>query len=413
MTSVVSVIGLGYIGLPTAAIVANSGFDVIGVDVVKSVVDMINGGGIHIFEPGLEEIVRQAVVNKNLRAVTETQEADIFLIAVPTPFDQTTKEADLTFVFQAADALAPVLRSGNLIIIESTSPVGTTRRISERLGELRADLTFPHQSNDGSDIKIAYCPERVLPGKVIDELQNNDRIVGGMNNSSTTEATEFYRVITKGTCHSATAETAELAKLTENSFRDTNIAFANELSIICDKLGVDVWKLVELVNCHPRVNVLQPSAGVGGHCIAVDPWFIVQSCPEEAVIIRTARERNDYKPKWVAAKILERAKSINAQKISCFGLAFKPDIDDFRESPALKIVKDLSENFGGALSIVEPYTDSIPISLDSEKIRLESQDEATRSSDLIVFLVKHKVFSNCEIPSHIEVLDFCGLRKLS
>jgi len=352
-------------------------------------------------------------VNKNLRAVTETQEADIFLIAVPTPFDQTTKEADLTFVFQAADALAPVLRSGNLIIIESTSPVGTTRRISERLGELRADLTFPHQSNDGSDIKIAYCPERVLPGKVIDELQNNDRIVGGMNNSSTTEATEFYRVITKGTCHSATAETAELAKLTENSFRDTNIAFANELSIICDKLGVDVWKLVELVNCHPRVNVLQPSAGVGGHCIAVDPWFIVQSCPEEAVIIRTARERNDYKPKWVAAKILERAKSINAQKISCFGLAFKPDIDDFRESPALKIVKDLSENFGGALSIVEPYTDSIPISLDSEKIRLESQDEATRSSDLIVFLVNHKVFSNCEIPSHIEVLDFCGLRKLS
>src|SRR5690554_5084928 len=350
MFETISMIGLGYIGLPTATLFASRKKKVIGVDVNTYAVDMINQGQIHIVEPELDMLVHAAVEAGYLRATTSPEPADAFLIAVPTPFFEGHKP-DLRYIQQAAEAIAPVLQPGNLVVLESTSPVGTTEQLAQWLAAARPDLTFPQQQGDDADIQIAYCPERVFPGKVEHELVTNDRVIGGMTDPATQMACQLYRTFVTAELVPTTARTAELCKLVENSYRDVNIAFANELSIICDKLNINVWELIQLANRHPRVNILQPGPGVGGHCIAVDPWFIVSSAPEESQLIRTARTVNDAKPEWVTAKVhQEVARFLQANPdrseqdvtVACFGLAFKPDIDDLRESPALDITKKLA-----------------------------------------------------------------------
>src|SRR5688572_5896801 len=340
---VVSIVGLGYIGLPTAAMFASKKIKVVGVDINQHAVDTINRGAIHIVEPELDLLVHAAVSQGYLRAATRPEPADAFLIAVPTPF-KADHEPDLRYVKAATTSIAPVLKKGDLVILESTSPVGTTEQLAQWLADARPDLSFPHQAAEQADVNVAYCPERVLPGKVVHELVSNDRVIGGMTRRCSQRATELYQAFVEADCIPTSARTAEMCKLTENSFRDVNIAFANELSIICDKLGINVWELIKLANRHPRVNILQPGPGVGGHCIAVDPWFIVDSAPEEARLIRTAREVNNSKPHWVMDKVEEAIEQATADgkqgkdlTIAVFGLAFKPDIDDLRESPALDI----------------------------------------------------------------------------
>src|SRR5690606_5491125 len=333
----ISMVGLGYIGLPTAAVFASRKIKVIGVDVNKKAVDTINRGEIHIVEPDLDMVVNAAVKEGYLRATTMPEPADAFLIAVPTPFSGDNHDPDLSCSEAAAKAIAPVLKKGNLVILESTSPVGATEQMAEWLAEARPDLSFPQDRGESSDIRIAHCPERVLPGHVLRELVQNDRIIGGMTPKCSEAACALYKSFVEGECVMTDARTAEMCKLTENSFRDVNIAFANELSIICDRLNINVWELIRLANRHPRVNILQPGPGVGGHCIAVDPWFIISKTPDEAKIIRTAREINDAKPKWVidkvraaVAKIMQEAPAKTASDItiSCFGVSFKADIDD-------------------------------------------------------------------------------------
>lgn len=359
--SKVSVIGLGYIGLPTAAIFAREGTEVIGVDINQAAVDTINKGEIHIVEPGLKEVVRHTVAEKKLRATTKPEIADAFVIAVPTPFTE-NRDGDLSYIKAAAEAIAPVLVAGNLIVLESTSPVGTTEKMEKWLAAARPDLKFPSEHGENADILIAYCPERVLPGKVMDELVHNDRIVGGLSKASSEAAGDLYAIFLKGNCLKTNARTAEMAKLTENSFRDVNIAFANELSLVCDELDINVWELIRLANRHPRVNILQPGPGVGGHCIAVDPWFIVSSAPNTARLIRTAREVNDSKPLWVLNRVLNTLSKVAEQKqkpiaeltVTCLGLAFKPNIDDLRESPAVSIAKQIAEQHTGTTLVVEP-----------------------------------------------------------
>jgi UDP-N-acetyl-D-mannosaminuronic acid dehydrogenase len=404
----IGIIGLGYIGLPTAAVVASSGFDVIGVDVNQAAVDTINSGGVHIFEPGLEDVVKDVVNKQKFKAVLVAEKADIFLIAVPTPFIEENKEADLRYVDQAAKALAPVLEAGNLVVLESTSPIGTTARISKIMSELRPDLSFPNNGQEDADIMIAYCPERVLPGKVLYELRHNDRIIGGLNTASGDAAATFYQAITSGQCLKTTAETAEMSKLTENAFRDVNIAFANELSLICDKLDINVWNLIDLVNCHPRVNVLQPGSGVGGHCIAIDPWFIVQTAPDEARMIRTAREVNDHKPEWVVDQVVKRVANDPAAKVACFGLAFKPDIDDLRESPSLAIAANISRIHAGEILIVEPFITELPAELKHANCRLVTAQDALDEASVATFLVRHSAFADLDVPTGTSVLDICG-----
>ncbi|MGV8683688.1 UDP-N-acetyl-D-mannosamine dehydrogenase [Pseudomonas aeruginosa] len=351
----ISVIGLGYIGLPTAAVFASRRKQVIGVDVNSKAVETINQGKIHIVEPDLDMLVHAAVTNGYLRAVSVPEPADAFLIAVPTPFKE-QHEPDLRYIESACKAIAPVLKAGDLVILESTSPVGATEQMSAWLSAERPDLTFPQSHGDASDIRIAHCPERVLPGHVLRELVQNDRVIGGMTATCSAAAASLYKIFVEGECVITNARTAEMCKLTENSFRDTNIAFANELSIICDKLDINVWELIRLANRHPRVNILQPGPGVGGHCIAVDPWFIVSKTPGEARLIRTAREVNDGKPLWVLNKIkMAVAEFLQANPertakdvtIACFGLAFKPDIDDLRESPAVSIAQNVKMSHPG------------------------------------------------------------------
>ncbi|WP_445001083.1 UDP-N-acetyl-D-mannosamine dehydrogenase [Halomonas mongoliensis] len=399
----ISVIGLGYIGLPTAAVIASRRKKVIGVDVNPHAVETINRGDIHIVEPELDIVVHAAVKEGYLRATTSPEPADAFLIAVPTPFKAENGNdhvPDLSYIEAASKAIAPVLKKGALVILESTSPVGATEQMAAWLAEARPDLTFPQAHGEESDIRIAHCPERVLPGHVVRELVENDRVIGGMTAKCSAAATALYQIFVEGECITTTARTAEMAKLTENSFRDVNIAFANELSIICDKLDINVWELIRLANRHPRVNILQPGPGVGGHCIAVDPWFIVSETPDEARLIRTAREVNDGKPQWVIDKVNEavgKFLSANPDKtakdvtIACFGLAFKPDIDDLRESPALKIVEQLAISHPGRLLAVEPNTERLPISL-KEKATLVILDEALSKADVILMLVDHKGF---------------------
>lgn len=391
----VCIVGLGYIGLPTAAIFASRKIQVIGVDVNEEVVNIINQGKIHIVEPDLDILVHSVVNDGFLKASMLPEEADAFIIAVPTPFKGDNHEPNLDYIKAASKSVAKVLKKGNLVILESTSPVGATEQMARWIAEERVDLTFPHQCGETSDIKIAHCPERVLPGQVIRELIENDRIIGGMTKKCTEHAVDLYKIVVKGECVKTDARTAEMAKLTENSFRDVNIAFANELSILCDKLNINVWELIKLANRHPRVNILQPGCGVGGHCIAVDPWFIVHQNPDEAKIIKTAREVNDDKPNFVIKKIKERVKGISQPKIACLGLAFKPDIDDLRESPALDIVARLANEKYQILA-VEPNIKELPLRLQDKNVSLVCLNQALEEADVVVILVKHKEFVNIQ-----------------
>ncbi|MBB3192211.1 UDP-N-acetyl-D-mannosamine dehydrogenase [Halomonas cerina] len=411
----ISVIGLGYIGLPTAAVIASRRKQVIGVDINQRAVETINRGDIHIVEPELDIVVHAAVKEGYLRATTTPEPADAFLIAVPTPFKAENGNdhvPDLAYIKAASQAVAPVLKQGDLVILESTSPVGATEQMAAWLAEARPDLTFPQTHREDSDIRIAHCPERVLPGHVVRELVENDRVIGGMTAKCSAAATALYQIFVEGECITTTARTAEMAKLTENSFRDVNIAFANELSIICDKIDISVWELIRLANRHPRVNILQPGPGVGGHCIAVDPWFIVSETPEEARLIRTAREVNDGKPQWVIDKVNEavgKYLSANPDKtardvtIACFGLAFKPDIDDLRESPALKIAETIVAKHPGRSLVVEPNIESLPGGALADA-RLVDEMAALEAADVVVLLVDHKPFK--QIPLDQVTADY-------
>jgi UDP-N-acetyl-D-mannosaminuronic acid dehydrogenase len=406
----VSMIGLGYIGLPTASVLAGRGVSVIGVDINQHAVDTINQGRIHIVEPDLDVLVHEVVRVGKLRATTKPEPADAFLIAVPTPF-KGDHEPDLIYVEAASRSIAPVLKKGDLVILESTSPVGTTEKMSEWLAESRPELTFPHQAGEKSDISIAYCPERVLPGRVIQELVENDRVVGGMTPRCATRASALYKMFVEGECIITNARTAEMCKLTENSFRDVNIAFANELSLICDELGINVWELIRLANHHPRVNILQPGPGVGGHCIAVDPWFIVDKSPKTARLIRMAREVNDSKPHYVLEKVRGAAEKIKTPKIACLGLAFKADIDDLRESPSLEIVQKLKEMNLGELYVVEPHVAELPDSLKSNNVIFTNMHDAIERADIVLLLVNHQVFKDIGINALIGkvLIDTRGL----
>ncbi|MGK3129445.1 UDP-N-acetyl-D-mannosamine dehydrogenase [Pantoea sp. C8B4] len=393
----ISVIGLGYIGLPTAAVFASKGKKVIGVDINVRAVETINRGDIHIVEPELGDVVRDAVQAGYLRATTQAEAADAFIIAVPTPFIG-DHQPDLSYVQAAALSIAPVLKTGDLVIFESTSPVGSTEQVSAWLAEARPDLRFP-QHGDDCDVFIAYCPERVLPGKVMVELLENDRVIGGMTPACSARASELYRIFLRGECVETNARTAEMCKLTENSFRDVNIAFANELSLICAEQKINVWELIALANRHPRVNILQPGPGVGGHCIAVDPWFIVAQNPELARLIRTAREVNDAKPTWVLDQVKQQladcltvsGKRASEVTIACFGLAFKPNIDDLRESPAMAVAHLIAEWHSGSTLVVEPHVAEIPARLANEAT-LVSTEDALQQADIIVMLVDHTPF---------------------
>jgi UDP-N-acetyl-D-mannosaminuronic acid dehydrogenase len=418
MFQTVSMIGLGYIGLPTATLFASRKIHVIGVDVSKHAVDTINSGRIHIVEPELDVLVHAAVHEGYLRATTKPEPADAFLIAVPTPFKDGHKP-DLSYIESAANSIAPVLSKGNLVILESTSPVGTTEKMAAWLARMRPDLSFPQSAGENADVQIAYCPERVLPGKVVHELVSNDRVIGGMTQKASDMACKLYKTFVEGECIITNAPTAEMCKLTENSFRDVNIAFANELSMICGKLGINVWELITLANHHPRVNILQPGAGVGGHCIAVDPWFIVDTSPEEARIIRTAREVNEHKPEWVLNQIkaaitdtlaAHPAMSIADVKVACLGLAFKPDIDDLRESPAVAIARKVAE-LGCQVLAVEPHIDELPDKLKKTNLILSELQDALRGANAVCVLVKHKSFkeSVAAIRNHHSVIDAVGL----
>ncbi|MCC5879166.1 MAG: UDP-N-acetyl-D-mannosamine dehydrogenase [Idiomarina sp.] len=417
MFKTISMIGLGYIGLPTAALFASRKVNVIGVDVSQHAVDTINRGEIHIVEPDLDAIVHTAVKKGFLRATTIPEPAEAFLVAVPTPFKDGHKP-DLSYIKSAAKAIAPVLERGNLVILESTSPVGATEQMADWLATARPDLTFPQQAGNDADIQVAHCPERVLPGKVVEELVKNSRIIGGMTDQANKMAIELYKTFVEGTCITTDARTAEMAKLTENSFRDVNIAFANELSLICDELHINVWELIQLANLHPRVNILQPGAGVGGHCIAVDPWFIVDSAPKQAKIIKLAREVNNYKPQWVVEKVkaaLTDVQSKNPDRglkdltVLCLGMAFKPNIDDLRESPALQIVGEIAKIGCGVLA-VEPNIDNLPEHFANSPVELIDLHGGLQRADIVCVLVKHKEFG--QVKEHIStqmLIDVVGL----
>lgn len=374
------VIGLGYIGLPTASLLATKGYDVLGVDVTESVVETINSGKVHIVEPDLDLLVKSAVNSGKLRASLTPEESDVFIIAVPTPFKE-GYQPDLSYVEQATRQISPFIKPGNLVILESTSPTSTTDDTVARI-----------LKEDGHDIDnevfVAHCPERVLPGQILHELVANDRIVGGINEESTRQAAEFYREFVKGEILETTAKTAEMAKLSENSFRDVNIAFANEISMICDQHGINPWEMISLANRHPRVNILQPGPGVGGHCIAVDPWFIIARSPDASKLIRAAREVNDHKPDWVIEKVKDKASRFKNPTIACMGLAFKADVDDLRESPSLMIAKRLKEQDIGNIIACEPYID------DYDGLDLYPMDKAIEAADIILLLVDHKPFKN-------------------
>jgi len=389
------IIGLGYVGLPTAAIFAGKGLDVLGVDIRPEVVDLINQGKIHIVEPELDQLVHDAVAGGRLRATAQPEEADAFIIAVPTPFTDDHKP-DLSYLMAAAESLVGVLKKGDLIVVESTVPVGATESLSVRLASLCSGLSFPHDAGNDADISIAHSPERVLPGKVIKELTKNDRVIGGLSPRCGERAAELYALAVEGKCLLTTAPTAELVKLSENAFRDVNIAFANELSVICDKLGINVWEAVELANHHPRVNILQPGPGVGGHCIAVDPWFIVDSAPNDTPLIQAARRVNDAKPHHLAGRVKEAAKDMTDPVIACLGLAYKADIDDLRESPAVTITVDLAKTGNARVLAVEPHIATLPPQLQDAGAVLASLDEALAEADIVVLLVDHQAFKDID-----------------
>ena len=398
----VCVIGLGYIGLPTAALIANKGFVVSGIDINEDIVSKINKGEIHIIEDGLKAYVKSAVSSTKLKAFNKIQKSDVYIICVPTPFQNKNKKIpkpNIDYVLSATKSIAQFIKPGDLIILESTSPVGTTEKVKQTLKNCGANL---------EDVHIAYCPERVLPGKIMTEIVENDRIVGGLTSISTKKAMEFYRLFVSGDIIATDAKTAEMCKLAENSFRDLNIAFANELSMICDKQGINVWNLIKLANKHPRVNIMQPSTGVGGHCIAVDPWFIVSQNKEKAKLIQTAREINNYKTKWVIDKIKSNVHSYSKDgvkpKIACLGLSFKPNIDDLRESKALEVAETLLAE-GYEVITVEPNVKS------HKNLNILNLFDAIEQADLICLLVKHREFLEPDVKKKLikcKALDFCG-----
>lgn len=396
----ICVVGLGYIGLPTAVVLASRGTSVIGVDVNKDVVAKINRGEIHIVEPDLDAVTARVVQNKMLRAATAPEAADAFVIAVPTPFHD--GKADLAYVHAAAASVAPVLKKGDLVVLESTSPPGTTEAMTAQLASLRPDLHFPTTAGGVCDVHVAYCPERVLPGRVLVELVENDRVIGGITAECSARAEALYRIFCTGSLLKTGVRTAEMCKLTENSFRDVGIAFANELSVICEKLDINVWELIRLANHHPRVNILQPGPGVGGHCIAVDPWFIVEAAPKESRLIRTAREVNDGKPAYVLDKIkaaVDGARAAGAKpKVGLLGLAFKPDVDDFRESPALQIAEAVAAWNNCEVLVSEPHAEALPGELAGHKhvSLVEDTGALIRDAHIVVMLVNHRPYN--EIP---------------
>lgn len=416
----ISVIGLGYIGLPTAAMFASCGFEVVGVDVNSKIVEIVNQGAIHIAEPDLESLVRDEVNNGNLRASLVPEESDVFIIAVPTPFckeknSSGVPEPDLNYIKAAVKSIAPNLKAGDLVILESTSPVGTTEWISELLAEHRTDLSFPQMSGDESDIRIAYCPERVLPGNILKELVTNDRVIGGLTDKCSDKTVTLYKNFVSGKCFTTNSRTAEMSKLTENSCRDVQIAFANELSVICDDLDINVWELITLSNKHPRIDILKPGPGVGGHCIAVDPWFIVNNNPEKAKLIKTARLVNDEKPNWVINKFkvtvadyLQSNHFKNASDITvaCYGLAFKADVNDLRESPANAIAQEIIRCHAGDVLVVEPNLDQLPDGHLAEM--LVTIDKAIEIADIHVMLVDHKEFKERR-PQSDYIIDTRGV----
>ncbi len=392
----VSVIGLGYVGLPMAAILASRGLDVVGVDTSERVVGLINQGKIHIEEPDLDILVHEAVASGKLRATTVPEPADAFVIGVPTPVTADHKP-DLSYVEAAARAIAPVLKKGDLLVLESTSPVGTTRKLAQWIAEARPDLTLPAKADEDADILVAHSPERILPGRVLLELVDNDRIIGGLTPRCAERAAEFYKVFIQGECLLTDANTAELVKLAENSFRDVNIAFANELSVVCDQLGVDIWELVRLANRHPRVRILDPGPGVGGHCIAVDPWFIVDSAPHRTALIRTARQVNDGKPGFVVDRVMELAAARGSPRIACLGLSYKADIDDLRESPAVEIVAALAGMKTGGILVVEPHIEALPAALEGlPGVSLVDLKTALAGAEVVVLLVDHQDFKTID-----------------
>jgi UDP-N-acetyl-D-mannosaminuronic acid dehydrogenase len=396
----ICVMGLGYIGLPTASVLATRGYDVIGIDVKKEIVDTINNGDVHIVEPDLAALVRNAVNSGQLKARLKPVAAHVFIIAVPTPFRK-DKTPDLRFVEQSAKSIAPYVSADCLVILESTSPVGTSEKIASIISAHRPDLI----RNGELNIHIAHCPERVLPGQILKEIVENDRIVGGITPEATKRAAEFYRSFVKGAVIATTSRTAELTKLVENSFRDTNIAFANELSLLCDELNINVWELIQLANRHPRVNILNPGPGVGGHCLAVDPWFIVSAAPKTARLIRTAREVNESKPHWVVQKVLESAAKFHSPIIGCLGLSYKPNIDDLRESPALEVARMLSSSEAVEVVACEPHVDQV------SGVSLVSLPELLNKADIIVGLVRHNQFvslSRAQLEGKI-IFDTCGM----
>jgi len=406
--SSIAVVGLGYIGLPTAAMFASRKKRVIGIDVDPRVVETINRGSVHIAEPDLDMLVNAAVSQGYLTATSQPVAADAFIIAVPTPFSD-DHAPDLACIASACETIAPVLRPGNLVILESTSPVGTTEQVGSWLARHRPDLTFPADHGDGADIRLAYCPERVLPGRILHELSQNDRIVGGMSARCAAEAITLYQQIVVGNCIATGARTAEMCKLAENTFRDVNIALANEFSLLCDRFGVDVWELIDLANKHPRVNILQPGVGVGGHCIAVDPWFLATAAPETARLIRTAREVNNGKPLWVCERIETELYRRNLRRVICLGAAFKPDVDDLRESPAINVIQRLLD-CGWSVGVVEPNVEMLPPSL-AARCELLSLDAALAAADsVLAVLVAHGPFK-IERGALLSAgaVDFCGI----
>lgn len=416
----VAVIGLGYIGLPTAILLASRDVHVQGIDVDLEKLSLIRNGDLPFWEPGMEELLQVATEKHTFTVSEHLTEADIFIIAVPTPLSDEKKYADLSFIKNVVAQIAVVLKKGDLIIVESTSPVGTTEQVSSWMEELRPDLSFPHNAGVVSDISIAYCPERVIPGHTLKELISNDRIIGGMTAKCSKRASDFYEIFVSGERFLTDNRTAEMSKLTENAFRDTNIAFANELSMICEELDINVWELINLANKHPRVNILQPGPGVGGHCIAVDPWFIVSKSPTKARLIREARRVNDEKANWVCDQIRrtldyflknDPQKELHDLRIAFFGITFKADIDDLRESPALKIVQTIANEHPGKVLVIEPNITTLPSSL-NEICRKVNCDDALVEADIAVLLVEHKEFASEDVVKGIQdkfVIDTKGL----
>jgi UDP-N-acetyl-D-mannosaminuronic acid dehydrogenase len=391
--SSVCVLGLGYIGLPTAALIASRGIRVVGVDTNPAIVATVGDGRIHIAEADLDGLVQKCVVSGRLVPRSEPERADVFLIAVPTPLSGNKKPV-VDHVFNAVRSIAPHLTPGSLVILESTCPIGTTEQISELLARLRPDLTFPDAADPDAipDICIAYCPERVLPGRILIELVQNDRCVGGLTPLCSNRARQFYELFVRGTCIETHARTAEMVKLTENAYRDTNIAFANELSLICDHVDVSVWDVIELANRHPRVDILKPGPGVGGHCIAVDPWFIVDAAPHEARLIRMSREVNDNKAHYVAEQCKHLIESYPDRSVACLGLTFKANVDDLRESPALEIAENLARSYGRRMSVVEPFIEGLPTVLSEHGVRKIDLDHALKHAGILIVLVDHEAF---------------------